>query len=70
MVSFLILYLLVPECASMLSPVIPFIPSDTLCVTLSALFLGISCLLGIFVIVDLTLLLAARLGKFPDELAN
>lgn len=70
MVSFLILYFLVPECVSILSPVVSFIPGDTLCVVLSALFLGVSCLLGMFVIMDLILLLAARLGKFPEELLN
>lgn len=66
--SFLILYFLAPECASILSSVVSFIPSDTLCVVLSALFLSISCLLGIFTIAELILLLAAGLGKFPEEL--
>lgn len=70
MVSFLIMYFLAPECASILSGLFPVISSEALCAVLSPLFLVIACFLGIIVIMELFLLFAAKCGKFPDELVD
>lgn len=69
-VSFLILHLLSPEFASVISAVLPMIPGEMLSVILSPLFLMMSGLFGIGLIMELCLLLVAKLAKFPDELSE